>query len=203
MLFHMSKEGIIMYGFSPGREYAWATLNEYMHSENLLRHSLAVEAVMRHFASVYNDDAEKWGVVGLLHDIDYEMYPEQHCTKARELLEKHGYPEEYIRAVQSHGYKFVNDIKPESTMEKVLYAVDELTGLIAAVALMRPSRSVLDLGVSSVKKKWNQKSFAAGVSREAIEEGANMLGMELGELIGHTIEGMRSAANEIGLKGNL
>ncbi len=189
--------------FSPGREYAWAALNEYMHSENLLRHSLAVEAVMRHFASVYSEDMAKWGVVGLLHDIDYEMYPEQHCAKARELLLKHGYPEEYIRAVQSHGYKFVNDIKPESSMEKVLYAVDELTGLIAAVALMRPSRSVLDLGVSSVKKKWNQKSFAAGVSREAIQDGANMLGMELGELIEHTIAGMRSAANETGLKGNL
>ncbi len=158
---------------------------------------------MRHFASVYSEDMAKWGVVGLLHDIDYEMYPEQHCAKARELLLKHGYPEEYIRAVQSHGYKFVNDIKPESAMEKVLYAVDELTGLIAAVALMRPSRSVLDLGVSSVKKKWNQKSFAAGVSREAIQDGANMLGMELGELIEHTIAGMRSAANETGLKGNL
>jgi putative nucleotidyltransferase with HDIG domain len=192
-----------MADFSPGREYAWRTLNEYMHTDNLLRHSLAVEAVMRHFASIYNEDATKWGVVGLLHDIDYEMYPEQHCAKARELLSGHGYPEEYIRAVQSHGYKFVNDIKPESDMEKVLYTIDELTGLITAVALMRPSKSVLDLGLSSVKKKWGQKSFAAGVSREAIEEGAGMLGIERGELIEHTIEGMRTVAEEIGLKGNL
>jgi putative nucleotidyltransferase with HDIG domain len=189
--------------FTPGREYAWSVLNEYMHSDNLLRHSLPVEAVMRHLAKVYNEDEEKWGIVGLLHDIDYEMYPEQHCAKAQEILWSHGYPEEYIRAVQSHGYKFVNDIKPESNMEKALYAVDELTGLIAAVALMRPSKSVLDLGLSSVKKKWNQKSFAAGVSREAIEEGANMLGMELGTLIEHTISGMQAVANEIGLKGNL
>lgn len=192
-----------MAGFSPDRAYAWSALNEYMHSDNLLRHSLAVEAVMRHFAGVYNEDAEVWGVAGLLHDIDYEMYPEQHCAKAREILSDRGYPEEYIRAVQSHGYKFVNDIKPESTMEKVLYTIDELTGLIAAVTLMRPSKSVLDLGVSSVKKKWSQKSFAAGVSREAIEEGALMLGMELGTLIEHTIAGMQAVADEIGLKGNL
>jgi putative nucleotidyltransferase with HDIG domain len=189
--------------FSPDREYAWQTLNEYMHSDNLLRHSLTVEAVMRHFAGIYNEDAEKWGVVGLLHDIDYELYPEQHCAKAREVLSGYGYPMEYIRAVQSHGYDIVNNIKPESTMEKVLYAADELTGLIAAAALMRPSRSVLDLGVNSVKKKWNQKSFAAGVSRETIRQGAQMLGMELDKLIEHTIEGMRAAANEIGLKGNL
>jgi putative nucleotidyltransferase with HDIG domain len=164
---------------------------------------MAVEAVMRHFAEVLGGDAEKWGVVGLLHDIDYELYPEQHCAKARELLSAHGYPEEYIRAVQSHGYGIVNDVKPESDMEKTLYAVDELTGLITAVTIMRPSKSVMDLGLSSVKKKWNQKSFAAGVSRETIEEGARMLGMELGALIEHTISGMQSAAEEIGLKGNV
>lgn len=189
--------------FSSDREYAWRALNEYMHSENLLRHSLAVEAVMRHFAKVYNEDETKWGVVGLLHDIDYEMYPDQHCAKARELLLDHGYPEEYIRAVQSHGYNIVNDVRPESSMEKVLYTVDELTGLITAVALMRPSKSLLDLGFSSVKKKWGQKSFAAGVSRETIELGAQMLGMELGVLIEHTIAGMRTVAEEIGLKGNI
>jgi predicted hydrolase (HD superfamily) len=158
---------------------------------------------MRHFAGLFGEDAEKWGVVGLLHDIDYEMYPQEHCAKAKEILSHHGYPEEYIRAVQSHGYKFVNDIRPESTMEKVLFTIDELTGLIAACALLRPSKSVLDLEVSSVKKKWNQKAFAAGVNRGTIEEGAAMLGMELGDVIGHTIEGMRASAEETGLKGNL
>jgi putative nucleotidyltransferase with HDIG domain len=189
--------------FIPDREAALCLLKEYIRSDHLLRHSFAVEAVMRHFAAIYNEDPQIWGVIGLLHDIDYEMYPEQHCSKAREILLGHEYPEEYIRAVQSHGYKFVNDIKPESTMEKVLFSIDELTGLIAAVALLRPSKSVLDLEVSSVKKKWSQKAFAAGVNREAIKEGADMLGMELPALIEHTIAGMRSSANEIGLKGNI
>ncbi len=189
--------------FIPDRQYALSLLKEYVHSAGMLRHAYAVEAVMRHFAAFFGEDAEKWGVVGLLHDIDYEMYPEEHCAKAREILSAKGLPEEYIRAVQSHGYKFVNDIKPQSTMEKVLFTIDELTGLIAACALLRPSKSVLDLEVSSVKKKWSQKAFAAGVNRETIEEGAAMLGMELGDIIGHTIEGMRAAAEETGLKGNL
>jgi putative nucleotidyltransferase with HDIG domain len=187
----------------PYRDFAFKTLREYMASDNLLRHSLAVEAVMKHFAGIYNEDDLKWGIIGLLHDIDYEKYPERHCAAAREILESRGFPEEYIRAVQSHGYKFVNDIKPEHTMEKVLYATDELTGLIAAAALMRPSRSVLDLGLSSVKKKWKDKSFAAGVSRETILEGAQMLGVELDYLIEETIKGMQTAAVEIGLKGSL
>jgi putative nucleotidyltransferase with HDIG domain len=189
--------------FRPDREAAFALLKEYMHSENLLKHSLAVEAVMRYFADFYGEDAEKWGAVGLLHDIDYEMYPDKHCHMAKDILFGRNYPEEYIHAVQSHGYRFVNDIKPEDNMEKSLYAVDELTGLITAVALMRPSKSVLDLGLSSVKKKWNQKSFAAGVSREAIGEGARMLGMELDTLIEHTIKGMQDVADEIGLRGCL
>jgi putative nucleotidyltransferase with HDIG domain len=189
--------------FMPDRGFALKTLKEYMTSDNLLRHSLAVEAVMKHFAGIYNEDELKWGIIGLLHDIDYEKYPDKHCSMAREILESRGFPEEYIRAVQSHGYKFVNDIKPEHTMEKVLYAVDELTGFIAAVALMRPSRSILDLEVRSVKKKLKDKSFAAGVSRETIAEGAQMLGVELDYLIEQTIMGMRPAAEEIGLKGNL
>lgn len=189
--------------FIPDRASALNLLKEYMHSDNLLRHSYAVEAVMRHFAQLYGEDPDKWGAVGLLHDIDYEMYPEWHCEKAQEILQSAGYPEEYIRAVQSHGYKFVNDIKPQSAMEKTLFAIDELTGLIAACALLRPSKSVLDLEVKSVKKKWKEKAFAAGVRREIIEEGAAMLGIELDALIEHTIAGMRTAAEETGLKGVL
>jgi putative nucleotidyltransferase with HDIG domain len=199
----MSKEGIIMYGFSPGREYAWATLNEYMHSENLLRHSLAVEAVMRHFASVYNDDAEKWGVVGLLHDIDYEMYPEQHCTMTEKILHEEGWPGEYIRAVISHGYGICSDTEPQTLLEKTLFAIDELTGLVNTSALVRPSRSILDMEARSVRKKWTDKRFAAGVDRSVIEKGAAMLGTDLNDLITDTIMGMRDVAEEIGLKGTL
>lgn len=192
-----------MSSFTPGREAALTALKEYVHTDNLLRHAYAVEAVMRHFAEVYNEDKEQWGVIGLLHDIDYELYPDRHLQKAREMLQKHGFSEEAVRAVESHGYKLVNDVKPETAMEKVLYTVDELTGLIAATALMRPSKSILDLGVSSVKKKWKQKGFAAGVNREVIEDGAHMLNMELDLLIEHTIKGMQDAAEAIGLKGEL
>ncbi len=192
-----------MGNFTPDRDFAFKTLKEYMNSDNLLRHSFAVEAVMKHFAGIYNEDPLKWGVIGLLHDIDYEKFPDRHCAVAREILESRGFPEEYIRAVQSHGYKFVNDIKPEHTMEKVLYAIDELTGFITAVALMRPSRSVLDLEVRSVKKKWKDRAFAAGVSRETVEEGARVLGVELDYLIEQTIAGMRPVSEVIGLKGNL
>jgi predicted hydrolase (HD superfamily) len=191
-------------GFQPDREYAWELLKKHVKQESLLRHALAVEAVMRHFAAYFGEpDIEKWAVVGLLHDIDFEEYPQQHCRKVRELLKPEGFPEEYIRAGVSHGYKLVSDVNREHGMEKVLYAMDELTGLIAATALMRPSRSILDLEVSSVKKKWKQKGFAAGVNREVIEDGAAMLGMELDVLIAQTIAGMRTAAEEIGLKGAL
>lgn len=188
--------------FQPGREKAWAVLQKHVRQESLLRHALTVEAVMRHFAALYGEDTEKWGVIGLLHDIDFEEYPEQHCQKVRALLEPEGYPEEYLHAIESHGYKLVSYVEPLHRMEKVLYATDELTGLIAATALMRPSRSILDMEVSSVKKKWKQKGFAAGVNREVIQDGANMLGVELDELIAHTLEGMRTVAEEIGLKGD-
>lgn len=193
-----------MTSFVPDRASAFNILKEYVQTDSLIRHALTVEAVMRYFAEVFNEkDILKWGIIGLLHDIDYEKYPEQHCFMAREILLPRGLPEEYIRAVESHGYKLVNDIKPEETMEKVLYATDELTGLIAATAVMRPSKSVLDLTVSSVKKKWKQKGFAAGVNRDVIIEGAQMLGMELDVLIEHTIKGMQAVADEIGLKGEL
>jgi putative nucleotidyltransferase with HDIG domain len=186
------------------RQNAFQLLQEYMKSESLIRHSLTVEAVMLHFAKLFNEsDAEKWQIIGLLHDIDFELYPEQHCAKTREILEPRGWPEEYIRAIESHGYKLVNDVKPVEQMEKVLYTVDELTGLISATALLRPSKSLFDLDVKSVKKKWKQKSFASGVNRQVIQDGAEMLEMNLDDIIRETIEGMKSVAAEIGLEGRV
>ena len=186
----------------PDRNQAFELLKQYNSDESLIRHGLAVEAVMRHIARLRNEDEEAWGIIGLVHDLDYGMYPDRHCEKTGEILGELGWPEEYIRAIMSHGYGMFNDIKPESDMEKYLYAIDELTGLVAATALVRPSKSVLDMKAKSVKKKWKDKSFAAGVSREVIEKGADMLGMETGELIELTIEGMKHVAEEIGLKGN-
>jgi putative nucleotidyltransferase with HDIG domain len=183
------------------REAAFKLLNEYTKSESLIRHALAVEAVMGHFAGLFGEDREKWSVIGLLHDIDFEMYPDQHCKKTRGILEPLGWPESYIRAIESHGYKLCSDVEPIEKMEKVLYTIDELTGLVSAVAILRPSKSLFDLEVKSVMKKWKQKGFAVGVNRDVIEEGAAMLGMALDEVIGHTIDGMRQAADELGLRG--
>lgn len=187
----------------PSRDDAIDLLKKYNTSDSLIRHALSVEGVMGHFAQKFGEDREKWQVIGLVHDIDYELYPDQHCTKSKEILEAHGWPEEYIRAVISHGWGICSDVKPESILEKTLYAVDELTGLIASTALMRPSVSVLDLTAKSVNKKWKDKRFAAGVDRNIIEKGARMMGMERTELITETIMGMRSVAEAIGLKGNL
>lgn len=187
----------------PTREQALELFKKYNESDALLKHALSVEAVMRHFAELNNEDPEKWGVIGLIHDIDYEMYPEEHCAKARELLQEAGYPEDYIHAVQSHGYQLCCDVEPTERMELVLYTIDELTGLITATALMRPSRSILDLETKSVKKKWKQRSFAAGVNRDVIEGGAAKLGMDMNDVLSETIKGMQKAAEEIGLKGDL
>ena len=188
----------------PNREEAYALLTKYNQSDSLIKHALAVEAVMLHFAELYGEpDPQKWGIIGLIHDLDYEMYPEQHCVKVRELLTEAGWPEEYIRAVQSHGWNICVDVKPEHQMEKVLYTIDELTGLIGACALVRPSKSILDMEVKSIKKKWKDKAFAAGVNREIIAAGANSLGMELNQVIEETIKGMQKVAVELGLKGNL
>ena len=188
----------------PTREEAFDLLKKYIKSESLIRHSLTVEAVMKHFAEIFEEeDVEKWTVVGLAHDLDYELYPEEHCVKVREMLTEEGWAEDYIRAIESHGWEICSDVKPEHKMEKVLYTIDELTGLITAVALMRPSKSVLDLKVKSVKKKWKDKRFAAGVDRGVIEKGLGLLDMELDFIIDETIKGMREAAEEIGLKGNL
>ena len=188
---------------NPTREDAFNLLCEFTKSESLIKHGLSVEGVMRYFAKKNNEDVEKWGIVGLIHDMDYEMYPEEHCVKAREIMEERGWPEEYIRAVQSHGYGLCIDVKPETLLEKTLYAIDELTGLITATALVRPSKSVMDMKAKSVKKKWKAKQFSAGVDRSIIERGAENLGVELSDLITDTILGMREVADAIGLKGNV
>lgn len=181
------------------RQKAMEILRKYNRNEALIRHALAVEGVMRHFASKAGEDAEYWGDVGLLHDVDYEMFPEEHCKRAPELLKEAGYDDAFINSVISHGYGIVTDVKPEAYMEKVLFAADELIGLIGAAALMRPSRSVMDIEVKSVKKKFKDKSFAASVNREVILKGCEDLGMEFDALIEGSIEGMRTVASEIGL----
>jgi putative nucleotidyltransferase with HDIG domain len=185
----------------PTREEALALLKKYNQTESLIKHALAVEGVMRYFARKRHADEEKWGIIGLIHDLDYEKYPDQHCKKTEEILRANNWPEEYIRAVISHGWGICVDVKPETELEKVLYAIDELTGLVVTTALVRPSKSVLDVKTKSVKKKWKDKRFAAGVDRSIIEKGASMLGVEIPELITDTIAGMREVAEEIGLKG--
>jgi len=188
----------------PNREEAFKLFKEYNKSESLIKHALAVEAVMLHFAELLGEkDKEKWGIIGLVHDLDYERYPDEHCKKVREILTERNWPEDYIRAIVSHGWKLCTDVEPVEKMEKVLYTIDELTGLITATVLMRPNKSILDLEVKSVKKKWKQKGFAAGVNREVIEEGAKMLGMELDKIIEETIKGMQKVADVIGLKGEV
>ncbi|MDM8537571.1 HDIG domain-containing protein [Desulfobacterales bacterium HSG17] len=186
---------------TPTREDAFKLFKKYNTTQSLITHALSVEAVMRHFAEKHGEDADKWGVIGLVHDIDYEMYPDDHCVKAREILEQEQWPEEYVRAVVSHGWGICSDVKPETLLEKILYATDELTGLVTTTALVRPSKSIMDMKAKSVKKKWKNKKFAAGVNREIITKGAEMLDMEIGELITETIMGMRNVAEEIGLKG--
>lgn len=176
------------------REEAWTLLNEYNKEDFHLKHSETVESVMRYFAKKlgYEEEVEFWGIVGLLHDLDFEMYPEEHCVKVQEIMNSKGIDKKIIRAVASHGSGLTKvDIKPEHTMEKVLFAVDELTGLIGAAALMRPSKSLMDLELKSVKKKFKTPSFAAGCSRETIQQGADMLGWELDYLIEETILAMR------------
>lgn len=183
----------------PTRDEALKLLKEY-NGEALVTHGLAVEGAMKYFAKKAGEDEEKWGIVGLLHDLDYEKYPNEHCYKTQEIMKEHGYSDEVIRAIMSHGWGICTDIEPLSSMEKTLYAVDELTGLITACALVRPSGSVMDLEVKSVKKKFKQASFAAGVNRQVVQQGADMLGLELSELIDETILAMREIAPSIGLE---
>ena len=175
----------------PDREQALALLKQYNESDSLVRHALAVEAVMRRFARRYGEDENYWGIVGLLHDVDYEKWPEEHLQVAPRLLFEAGYDEDFVHAVLAHGYGLCSNAKPEKTMEKVLYTIDELTGLVTAAAYMRPSRSVMDMEVKSVKKKFKDKGFAAGVDRDVILSGCEMLGLDLDDVIAETIEGMR------------
>lgn len=190
-----------MNAIQPTRQQALDLLRRYNKSESLLRHALAVEGVMRYCARKRGEDEDKWGIIGLIHDLDYEQFPEAHCQKTGEILRENHWPEDYVRAAVSHGWGICSDIEPQSELEKVLYAIDELTGLVATSALVRPSRSVLDMTAKSVKKKWKDKRFAAGVDRTIIERGAQRLGVDLTELITDTIMGMREVAEEIGLKG--
>jgi predicted hydrolase (HD superfamily) len=185
----------------PTRDIAFDLFKKYNKSESLLKHALSVEGVMRYMAKKTGEDEDKWGIIGLIHDLDYEMYPDQHCAMTEKILRDNNWPEEYIRAVLSHGWGLASDIEPVSLLEKTIYAIDELTGLVATSALVRPSKSVLDMEARSVKKKWNDKKFAAGVDRSVIEKGAAKLGVTLDELITDCIMGMRTVAEDIGLKG--
>lgn len=183
----------------PTYEEALNLFLKYNKNQSLINHGKSVEAVMRYFARLYGEDEEKWGIIGLVHDLDYEQFPERHCQVTEEILRKEGWDDEYIRAVLSHAWGICTDVSPESLLEKTLYAIDELTGLINACVLVRPSKSILDLEVKSVKKKWKEKSFAAGANREIILKGAEMLGMSLDELIENTIKGMKEKAKDLGL----
>lgn len=181
------------------RDEAWNLLTKYNKEKFHIRHALTVEGVMKYFADKlgYKDEEEFWGIVGLLHDLDFEQYPEEHCKKSQEIMREHGVDERIIRSTASHGYGICVDIKPEHQMEKILYATDELTGLLGAVAIMRPSKSVQDLELKSAKKKFKDKKFAAGCSRDVIQNGAEMLGWDLDKLIEETILAMRVDEDKI------
>ena len=188
---------------TPTRQQALELLHEYNETHSLRKHGLAVEATMRHFAKHFGEDEDKWGIIGLIHDLDYEKYPDQHCIKTEEILKENNWPEEYIRAVLSHAWDICTDVKPESLLEKTLYTIDELTGLVTTSALVRPTKSILDMKAKSVKKKWNNKNFAAKIDRSIIERGAEMLKMDLTEIITLTIEGMCVIADQLELDGTL
>lgn len=188
-------------GKIPTRNEAWELLTEFNKEEFHLKHAQIVEGAMKYFARElgHKEEEEFWGIVGLLHDLDFGMYPEEHCKKSQEIMRERDIDERIIHATASHGYGITVDIKPEHEMEKVLYAVDELTGLIGAVAIMRPSKSTMDLELSSVKKKFKTPKFAAGCSREVIKNGAQMLGWELDDLLQRTILALREVEQTTGL----
>lgn len=181
------------------REEVLEILKKYTKNKNLIKHGLAVEGVMRQFAKINSEDEEYWGNVGLLHDVDYEMYPDEHCKKCVEILKNENVADDMIRSIQSHGYGICTDVKPELFMEKVIYTIDELTGLVIATALMKPSKKLDEVDLESVKKKWKSKGFAAGVDRELIQKGADMLGLDLDYIIEQTLIGMKSVSNELEL----
>ena len=185
----------------PSREEVWNILTKYVTTDHLQRHVLTVEGVMRHFAPLFSEDPDEWGILGLLHDIDFELYPEEHLQHAPRILREEGFDEDFIHSVVSHGYGICSDVEPVSSAEKVLFTIDELTGLVYACALMRPSKSVMDLELKSVKKKFKSPAFAANCNRQVISEGAERLGMPLDDVIQETILGMREIADVIGLAG--
>lgn len=191
-------------GWIPDRTEALDLLKRYNKQESLIKHALAVEAVMRHFSTFFaGADADEWGNIGLLHDLDYEQYPDLHCQKTGEILKDLDMEPHLVRAILSHGYGICTDIKPETDLEKVLFTIDELTGLVTASVLMRPSRSILDLELKSLKKKFKTPSFAAGVNRDIIRQGADWLGWDLDTVLCETINGMKAAAAELALDGSL
>ena len=179
------------------REEAMKLLKKYNKEEFHIRHAITVEQIMKYFAKKYNEDEEFWGLVGLLHDIDYEMYPEEHCKKAPEILKEIDADDNLVHAICSHGYGICSDVMPESMMEKILFATDELSGLIWAAAKMRPSQSTKDMELKSLKKKYKDKKFAAGCSRDIIIRGAEQLGWQLDELLQNTLDAMIEAEDEI------
>ena len=187
----------------PSRSEAYNLLCRYNTQESLIRHGLAVEAVMRYFAEQSGEEVEKWGVIGLCHDLDYEQFTDQHCVMTRKILESENWPESYIRAIVSHGWGICSDVEPLERMEKILFATDELTGLITACVYVRPSKSILDLTTKSVMKKWNTRAFAAGANRDVIAKGAEMLGLSVETLVEETIVAMQLRAQMIGLHGTL
>lgn len=181
------------------RERAYQLLKKYNDSESLVNHGLAVSGVMAHFAQLEGEDPDYWGIVGLLHDLDYEKYPDQHCVKVVEILKDNDFDDAFIQSIVSHGYGICSDVEPSHQMKKILYGIDELAGLITACAYMRPSKSVNDLELKSVKKKFKSQNFAAGVNRDIIKKGAELSGYSLDQLIQESILGMRKVANDIGL----
>ena len=183
----------------PSRANARTLMEAHIDSPALRNHCKAVAATMAFVARQKGEDEEKWSAIGMVHDLDWERYPEQHCQKTKEFLEEAAWPEEYVRAVLSHGWQICTDVEPVSQLEKTLYTVDELTGFVTACALVRPSKSVRDLEVKSVRKKWKSTAFAAGVDREIIARGTEMLGVELDQLIQTVIDAMREVADDIGL----
>lgn len=184
----------------PSRAEALVLLKEFTTKESLINHGLSVESVMRRMARKYGQNEETWGIVGLVHDLDWEKFPDQHCVKTKEILEERNWPPEYVRAIVSHAWGICTEVEPITDMEKVLYTIDELTGFVTACALVRPSRSVCDLEVKSVKKKWKQKDFAANVDRSVVERGAALLDEDLDYLIQEVITALREVADEIGLE---
>lgn len=181
------------------RDRDLSLMHEYIKNENLRQHCLAVEAIMKYFAIKYGEDELYWASVGLLHDLDWEQFPDQHCIQTAKILKEHHYSEDFISSVQSHGWGICTDIEPQHLMEKVLYALDELSGLIIAAALVRPSRSLMDLEVKSVIKKWKSPAFAAGVDRDIVLKGLSLLNIELSDAIQECITAMRLVAGELNL----